>query len=337
MKQCICFVAGHSGGHITPCLTLAHAHKEKNPTDTIIFFTSRDHLSQQLTQDPIITKRYTTTLNKFPYKKIYLYPLFAAQFCWTFIKSLYIFVRMRPIHIITSGGYTAIPVCYAARMLGIPLKLWELNALPGKTTAWLAKHAQEINICYPQTKKCFKTCTLKSYPVRFKPEQKISQEQARIRLNFDQQKFTVFILGGSQGSQELNKLMQKCVEQEPALANKIQVIHQTGKNNLVTLCSWYQEHNIPTIVFDYVADLAPLFCAADLVVSRAGAGALAEIAFFEKPALIIPLILKHDPHQRLNAHAHALAHPTITVTSEIKEAPEQLIKLIKKIKIIDQA
>lgn len=328
----ICFVAGTSGGHIIPCLTLARQALKAEPPFAlkILFFASGSALDKYIINNPVVNQNVILPLIKFPYKKIYLYPVFGAQLVWTLIKSFYWLAKTKPERVVTTGGYIAIPVVWAARLLRIPVTLWELNVIPGKTIKFLAPLATQINICFVQTAKNLPkyTCTLKPYPVRFSEQDKIFQQKAleKLELTSDKNRKTIFILGGSQGSQELNLLIKKCVEQTPELANRIQVIHQTGANPRSSRApatggciegwqDWYRKHNIPALVFAYRDDIATLMCAADLVISRAGAGALAEIIFFEKPAIIIPLRMAGDNHQVHNAQAAAQQYNFLRVST----------------------
>lgn len=325
----ICFIASRSGGHITPCLTLARQYKQKNPATHIMFLTGTSALEQELTSDPVIDQRYTIALNKLPHKKIAQYPTFIFQLLWAFLKSFYFLAKHRPEQVISTGGHSAIPVCSVARFLRIPVHLWELNVVPGRTIRWLAKHAQQINICYPQTKDFLAPymCVLQAYPIRYTNADKVPREQALEALKFNQERKTILILGGSQGSQELNNLIKTVIDQKSELAQKIQVIHQTGPHNPEFWRNWYQQRHIPAKVFAYKHNTAPFFNAADLVISRAGAGALAEIIFFEKQAIIIPH--EHtEPgnHQKYNAAAAVQQFPDKICACTLEKAARVIVR-----------
>ena len=130
-------------------------------------------------------------------------------------------------------------------------------------------------------------------------------------FNFQRTDSPSFVLGGSQGSRALNSLITKWLEQHPALHYRVQIIHQVGDSNAVGLQKeWYLERTIPSFVFAYSNHVAPLY-QVDLVLTRAGAGTLAELQFFKKKAIIVPLETSVTNHQLHNANAVAQLHPEL--------------------------
>jgi len=242
------------------------------------------------------------------------------------------FIKKRPIKIISSGSYIALPASFAAFVLRIPIELWELNVIPGKTIKWLAPFAQKINLCFPEAQKFFnpKKSVLALYPICYCQQDKENLKTARLRLSLDPHKKTIFILGGSQGSQELNKIILGIVQKNSLIAKTIQFIHQTGNDSPELTRKTYQSFNIPAYVFSYNKNLAPMYNATDLVISRAGAGALAEIQFFEKASIIIPLKTDQTNHQYYNATSfekRASSKCTILEITQQKELETILNKL----------
>jgi len=111
---------------------------------------------------------------------------------------------------------------------------------------------------------------------------------------------TIIILGGSQGSVQLNKLIKQALF---LYKKPIQVIHQTGSNDRLDWPVWYKEHAIQALVFPYHDDLSLYISAADLVICRAGAGTLFECMAYKKKMIVIPLEGVADDHQVANAYA----------------------------------
>ena len=125
------------------------------------------------------------------------------------------------------------------------------------------------------------------------------------------QKKTIFINGGSQGSLFINRTIKEWINLNTHTHALIQIIHQTGARDVAGWKEFYQQHDIPAIVFDYKDDMTAYYQAADVIVCRAGAGSLFEALFFEKPCLVIPLDIKSTSHQKYNAYAMKQAHPEL--------------------------
>jgi UDP-N-acetylglucosamine--N-acetylmuramyl-(pentapeptide) pyrophosphoryl-undecaprenol N-acetylglucosamine transferase len=246
--------------------------------------------------------------------------LFFIQFlisCWQSYRFLQ---RYQPQRIISIGGYVSIPVCLVAKMLGISIDLYELNAVPGKATLFLARLATQVFVCFEQTKSYFSASYTQvvAYPIRFKNSQKhYCAELVRTQLGLSNLKKTIFVSGGSQGSLSINRLIKQWVELNAHTHSLIQIIHQTGTRDTQNWKEFYRIHEVPALIFDYRDDLAPCYQAADIIVCRAGAGSLFEALFFEKQSIVIPLEIKSTAHQKDNAYAIKELHPELfTVISE---------------------
>jgi UDP-N-acetylglucosamine--N-acetylmuramyl-(pentapeptide) pyrophosphoryl-undecaprenol N-acetylglucosamine transferase len=311
----ICAVAGHSGGHIIPTITKALEYKHNNFARRIIFFSTSTTLDQAIIKNFSIDQLIQLRIENLPsLKKIYRLPLFTFFFLSSFLKSLLHLYRTQPSRIIATGGYVAIPVCLAGALLRIPIELYELNVEPGKAITFLARFAQKICITFKKTADYFpsKQCTVTKYPIRFTQEDlQINRLDLLQRHDFSADKKTVFILGGSQGSLFLNKQVKSWIEHNPEIKNKIQIIHQVGVHEKDNWQIFYKELGIPHITFDYLNNLAPMYHMADIVICRAGAGTLAELLFFNKKAIIIPLEIASTSHQLLNAQEMAHEHPDL--------------------------
>jgi UDP-N-acetylglucosamine--N-acetylmuramyl-(pentapeptide) pyrophosphoryl-undecaprenol N-acetylglucosamine transferase len=259
-----------------------------------------------------------------------------TQLISTCIKALRILRMHKVEEIVSTGGYISIPVCFAARMLKIPICLYELNVIPGRASYTIASWATRVYICFTQTKSYFKNiiCTQAVYPIRFNQTEKaITKEQAINALAFNHIKKTIFIAGGSQGSLFINTLIKNWLTLNPHVHSLVQIIHQTGAQDTTNWKTFYAEHEIPALVFDYKDSLAIEYMAADLIICRAGAGTLFEILFFNKPCLVIPLETRSTDHQKDNAAAMAAQHPelfSVLHESQIKKNNTVLFSAINK-------
>ena len=334
-KSVVAFVAGRSGGHILPALTLAH--KAKQEQKTVLFFSTKHPLDQKIIKgSPAVNMHIPVSLIGFSLGNPFKLLLFIAQFIGACFKAWRTLRTHKVEEVVTTGGYISIPVCFAARMLKIPISLYELNVIPGRASYTIAAWATRVHICFTQTKSYFKNiiCTKAEYPIRFNAQEKaITKEQAMAALSFSQIKKTIFIAGGSQGSVFVNTLIKSWLTLNPHVHSLVQIIHQTGAQDTTNWKAFYTEHEIPALVFDYKDSLAIEYAAADLIICRAGAGTLFEILFFNKPCLVIPLETRSTDHQKDNAAAMAAEHPelfSVLYEGQIKKNNTVLFSAINK-------
>lgn len=311
----ICFVAGKSGGHILPCITLAQQAVNKHPHYEVMFFSTASPFDKQLVNGNAIIKHYIPlSLSAFPKTNLLGYPKFLWRLMASFFTSFNYLRRLKPEVVISTGGYISIPVCLAARLLKIPVELYELNAIPGKAISFLAPLAHKIWICFEKTTQYLPAhkCTLTSYPIKFTDQTKdVTHQQALEAIGFTAGRKTILVLGGSQGSLFINAAMRILFEKNPTLKDKIQIIHQTGASDSTDWKAMYADLAIPSLVFSYSDELAAYYAAADLVICRSGAGTLAEVSFFNKLCVTIPLETATTNHQVDNAVAAVQMRPDL--------------------------
>ncbi len=310
-------VASGSGGHILPALILAKEWKIKN-LGNVVFFTGVKNLDKTiLDNNSFIEKKIYLKLSNFPGKKVYLYPKFIWQFIFSYFRAIYWIKRYKNITVISTGGYLAIPVCLAAKRYKQDIILYELNVVPGKAIKFLSKLATKINIVFENSKHYFSKklqnkINLTNYPLRYSEQDKIFDKQKLLsqinlqdNVNFDINKKTIFVLGGSQGSVSLNNYFKGWLEKyslhDNFELNNVQVIHQTGALDKTNWQDFYKNLNIQAIVFSYRQDLKDYYLLSDLVFARAGAGTLFELEFFQKRSFIFPLRTGYTSHQVDNA------------------------------------
>jgi UDP-N-acetylglucosamine--N-acetylmuramyl-(pentapeptide) pyrophosphoryl-undecaprenol N-acetylglucosamine transferase len=344
-QQTLCFVAGRSGGHLIPALTLAQQKKQKNTALKVLFFSSHRALDRHIVGSCEAVDYYVPLkLNNVPLRKPWLLPIFGWHFCVAFFSARKHLRRYRPISVLSTGGYVSIPVFLAARSLRIPVELFELNVIPGKAAHFLARYAQTIYVCFEQTKKYFApyTCQLTPYPIRLKPfdNAEESRQQALHQFHLSPQLKTILILGGSQGSVFLNNATKTLLNHHPELAKTLQIIHQTGALDNDGWNAFYKQKNITAFVTDFSEHVRMFYAAADLVICRSGAGSLFETLFFKKPCITIPLETTENNHQLDNAVAMQESYPhlfSVMRQNDITKNTEVFAREIeKKLKISNQ-
>ena len=308
----VCFVAGRSGGHLLPALTLAQQlHVQGITTHLITTNTTLDHrIAKGVSWIAHHKALSVNNISKNPLKLLW----FVAQCIVAGMKS-FLFLRKHNVQkVVTTGGYIALPVCWAAWVQRIPIEAYELNAVPGKATTFLARFASKIYVCFEQTKKYFSAdrCEYAPYPIRFAKPASADQAQAITELKLSHAKKTVFINGGSQGSLFLNRMIKEWIELNPHIHALIQIIHQAGSaDQVASLKQLYQLHEISAHVFDYSDAIKTYYNAADIIICRAGAGSLFEALHFEKICIVIPLEIKSTSHQKDNALAMMHKYPAL--------------------------
>lgn len=330
-KKYIAVAAARSGGHIIPGMTLAYQYCQQHANTDIIFFSTHHSFDQKIISEhtvPVI--HIALSLDNVP-AKWYQYPKFVIQCISSLCKSFYYLIRNRPDKVILMGGYISLPVCLAAFILRIPRELFELNATPGSAAKILAPFATTIHVCFKSAQKYFnkKKTVVSNYPLRFEKKQ-LSRADCHANLGLDAAKKTILILGGSQGSLELNKVLANCLAKNPSLQSKINIIHQTGALDTNDWAQSYKTMGIDYIVFDYKHDLSLYYQTADIIIGRAGAGTIFESLFFEKPCILVPLEIVGNNHQLHNAQSIAQEHPELFTVIR-KNEMESLGKILEKI------
>jgi UDP-N-acetylglucosamine--N-acetylmuramyl-(pentapeptide) pyrophosphoryl-undecaprenol N-acetylglucosamine transferase len=312
----ILLTGGGSGGHIYPLVAVWEAlqnEAQKLNLETEFFYMGpKDEWSQAFENKNVKiiyiisgkVRRYFSFLNFLDFFKI----LFS--FCSALIKILFVM----PDVVFSKGGPGAFPVVFAAWFYRIPVMIHESDAYPGLTNLLSSHFSKRIALGFEEAKKFFvpsKTAVVGN-PIRFEIlNQKIDSKIAKQNLGFNPDFPLTLILGGSQGSQRINDLVLVSLEK---LLPLTQILHQTGEANFLEVeklaraailslsIEVEKKSRYQAIPFLKNEELGLALSAADLVVSRAGAGSIFEIAAFGKPAILIPLPEAAHDHQRLNAY-----------------------------------
>lgn len=309
----ICYVAGRSGGHIIPALTHARTHKAQYPQAHVLFIATTSALDKNILNNvSYVDTTLHVDLDTIPtsYLKRAIYLVYC---CKAFIQSVYALKKHKIAAVVSTGGYVSLPVCFAAYVLRISIQLYELNVKPGRATLLLARYAKNINVCFKTALPYFsQRGTYVEYPLRYTHIPTDAQRAIyQNKYSLASCKKTILILGGSQGSLFLNKSIASWLESTQSAWSSLQVIHQTGSHDRFDWQDWYASRGITAVVFDFMEDIAGFYACADVIVCRAGAGTLFEIAFFKKRCIIIPLITAQTAHQVDNALYMVAEYPNL--------------------------
>lgn len=203
--------------------------------------------------------------------------------------------RAAPAAVLSTGGYVAGPVLLAAVWKRIPIVIMEPNAIPGFTHRHLARFVTRALVSFAETERWFPKGRVEvtGLPIR--------EEFFAVPMKPRDSTVTVLITGGSQGSRTLN-----CAAEEswPLWEkDKVRLIHQTGSRMYAELAPKFRESDVSGEISEFIADMPGAFAEADIVVSRAGMGAVSELAAAGKPSILVPLPGASDQHQLKNAQA----------------------------------
>ncbi|MDC3342410.1 UDP-N-acetylglucosamine--N-acetylmuramyl-(pentapeptide) pyrophosphoryl-undecaprenol N-acetylglucosamine transferase [Candidatus Pelagibacter sp.] len=289
MKSKILISTGGSGGHVIPAITM-HDHLKEN-YDILISSDVRGlkYLDDKFYKILIID---TPKLNNF-----ILLPLSILKVIFLTLKSLILLKKEEIQILISTGGYMSLPLCIAARILNIKIYLLEPNMVIGRANKLFLKFCKKI-ICYTEN--------IIGFPKEYQFKLKIINPLIRKKYynkklkESNNEKFTLIIIGGSQGAQIFDKILHQSIIKVSKIKS-LKVIHQTNQKNISVLKNLYLENKIDSSVFSFDQNLNLLIDQADLCITRAGASSLAEISLSRTPFIAIPLPSSKDNHQLENA------------------------------------
>ncbi len=215
------------------------------------------------------------------------------------IQSFTIMRDFRPHLVVGVGGYSSGPVCLVAWFLGIPTAIHEQNSFPGLTNRILAPLAKKVFISFEQSRRYFKrgNLLLSGNPIR---DELMHLKPFPGRVN---QRFVILVMGGSQGARAINRAVVSALKELKAVGLLPFVIHQTGKEDLRKVIDDYHTLGLDGEVKAFIEDMASAYGRADLVICRAGATTIAELAALGKPSILIPYPYAAHRHQDINARA----------------------------------
>ncbi len=317
MNLKVLIAAGGTGGHLFPAQQLSEWLLKEG--DVELFFAG-----YKLQNSPFFAKE------KIPFQEIASAPLkkilpFLKAAWRGFWQSIQLIRRYKPDVVVGFGSYHSFPVLLAAAVLRKKIVLFEANCILGKVNRLFLPVAEKIGIQFPLPKRNEKQVAVPYLPWISKKAKAVSREEARKAYRLDENLLTILVFGGSQGAVFLNQefpLAAKILKKKGIL---FQVIHLTGKEGTAN----YDQ--IPAVVKTFEEDMPLAYAASDLVVCRSGAGTIAELIRFQKPALLIPYPFAADDHQQINGRfiMNFVQGARMVVQSEA--APERMVEEIEKL------
>ncbi|KQS89976.1 undecaprenyldiphospho-muramoylpentapeptide beta-N-acetylglucosaminyltransferase [Chryseobacterium sp. Leaf394] len=291
---------GGTGGHIFPAIAIADEIKKRFPDAEFLFIGANGKMEME----KVPQAGYKIEgLNIAGFDRGNLLKNIGLPFklISSLIRARKIIKEFKPDFAVGTGGFASGPALFMAAKMGIPTFIQEQNSFPGKTNTANSKKAKAIFTAYPDMEKFFhgtKTFFLGN-PVRQNVISDLTDsETAKEKLGLDKNKLTILSVGGSQGSRTLNNGWKDNLEN---LKEKgYQLIWQTGKLDFAEITSSLQPPASIQIK-EFISDMATAYSAADVIVSRAGAIAISELAMAKKPVILVPLPTAAEDHQTKNA------------------------------------
>ena len=286
----VMIMAGGTGGHVYPALAVAHELKARG--HDVTWMGAPDSFEARVVPGqgfPIEYVRVSGLRGK-GLVKLLLAPLLIARAmldAWAALR------RAVPAVVLGMGGFAAGPGGLVARLWGVPLVIHEQNAAAGLTNRWLARIAQRVLEAFPGT---FAGAATVGNPVR-RQIQAVAEPAQRFATRSGTAR--VLVIGGSQGARALNERVPEALALMPA-ARRPEVRHQAGRT-LELARAAYERASVPASVEAFIEDMASAYAWADLVVCRAGASTIAELAAAGCGAVLVPFAAAVDDHQTRNA------------------------------------
>lgn len=334
----ILFTGGGTGGHFFPLLAVIREVKrlaeENQILDLELFYMGPQtpYEALMIEEDVAILhiasgkmRRYFSLLNILD-----IFRLLAGT-----AQALWKMFFLVPDVIFSKGGYAALPATIAAAVFHIPLIIHDSDAIPGAVTKFSARFARRIGIAFPSAYGYFpkEKTALVGVPIRKRILGGL-KEEAKDALNIFSTLPILGIIGASQGAQKINDAVLGILKE---LSAKYEILHQTGEKNIANVTGEAKiilefNHNERYRPFAFLkeTEMRDFYLVSDLVISRAGATSIFEIAAWGKPSIIIPLRNSAQDHQEKNAYAYA-AEGACVVIQEENLTPHLLMAEIDKL------
>jgi UDP-N-acetylglucosamine--N-acetylmuramyl-(pentapeptide) pyrophosphoryl-undecaprenol N-acetylglucosamine transferase len=292
----VLIAGGGTGGHLFPGIALAEEVTTRHPNNEVVFAGTERGLEARVVPQagyPLETIQAQGLKGKGLVgllKGLLALPL-------AFIQSFRILLRHKPDVVVGVGGYASGPVVLAAWLMGIPTAVQEQNALPGFTNKVLGKVVKVVFTSFPEAAHFFpaQKVHLIGNPIR----RKLMDNYLRSSVAHDG--FNVLVFGGSLGAKALNARMIEALDSLTDLKDQLSFVHQTGKKDVEAVREGYRSRGFRAQVSEFIEDMSAAYAGAELVVCRAGATTLAELAVCKKASILVPFPHATDNHQEVNA------------------------------------
>ena len=315
---------GGTGGHIFPAIAIANALKKTDPATEILFVgaTGRMEMEKVPAAGYEIIGLDIQGIQRGSIVKNLLFPVKLVS---SVRKAIKIIKDFKPDAAVGVGGYASGPLLYAASLKNIPYLIQEQNSYAGVTNKWLGKKAKKICVAFDGMEKFFPAGKIikTGNPIRRESVSIAGKHMQALELyKLSAFKKTILVLGGSLGARTLNNSIQAGLDK--IIAADVQLIWQTGKFYYKGIVEKLGENYHPDIrIVEFLNRMDLAYAAADVIISRAGAGTIAELCVVKKPVILVPSPNVAEDHQTKNALALVQHHAAAFIAD--RDAEEKLV------------
>jgi len=296
MNKKIIFSGGGTGGHIFPAINLMKHFLDKEYKVLLVTDNRGNKFIKNYSEFRSYILDSGTPTNKNLFKKIFSYFLIF----YSIIRSIFILKKEKPNLIFGFGGYVSFPISFASRFFNLPLIIYENNMILGRANKHLSSFSKKILLAKKITKNFQEKYKNKTYEVGTILNKNIINNSS-FKRNNDKRKFSILVLGGSQGAEIFAKVIPIVVKMIKDEGCEIEINQQctTGQKN--SLIDFYKKNNIKNYVFEFDKNILKLILSSSIAITRCGASTTAELAHTFTPFIAVPLPNSVDNHQYLNA------------------------------------
>lgn len=292
----IIIAGGGTGGHIYPAIAIARALEQQDQDIKIHFVGTRQGLETKIVPREKLPLHFVS-IGKLNYAGGFLGKLKTlALLPVAFVQSLNLLFKLQPQFVLGVGGYASGPVVAVASLLGFRTAIWEPNAHPGLTNRWLSRFVGTSFVVFDEAAKLLKSKNIVKVGLPIRESLETVKQQPH-------QGFNILLFGGSQGARALNNALAEAVTQDATWLQDTKLIHQTGSLDFSRIHKLYEPFRAMIEPAEFIYDMDAKYAWADLVICRAGASTVAELAACGVPAILVPLPTAADDHQKKNALA----------------------------------
>jgi len=332
MAKRIIISGGGTGGHIFPAIAIANALKKLDAKTEILFVGANGRMEME----KVPAAGYQIVgldIQGFQRGSITKNLMLPFKVLGSLKKSFDIINHFKPDAVVGVGGYASAPLLYAASLKNIPYLIQEQNSYAGLTNKYLAKKAKKICVAFDDMDSFFPADSIikTGNPVRSESVAiEGKREEAAQFFELDTSKKTILVLGGSLGARTLNNSLMAGLGQLQEAG--LQVIWQTGKYDYKGVIEKFgnQTKDSGIRIFEFLNRMDLAYAMADVIISRAGAGTIAELCLIKKPVLLVPSPNVAEDHQTKNAHALVNKGAAILISDKHAESEliDQTLKLL---------
>ena len=293
---------GGTGGHIFPAVAIAQEIKKRFPDAEFLFIGANGKMEMEKVPQAGF-KIIGLNIAGFDRGNLLKNIGLPFKLISSLIKAKKVIKEFKPDFAVGTGGFASGPALFIAAKMGIPTFIQEQNSLPGKTNIFNGKKAKAVFTAYPEMEKFFPNSKVYflGNPIRENIiTDLIETNLAKEKLGLEKDKLTILSVGGSLGSRTLNNGWKENINQ--VLEKDYQLIWQTGKLDYKNILEETKDiHSRNIQIVEFIKNMEMAYSAADVIVSRAGAIAISELAVAKKPVLLVPFPFAAEDHQTKNA------------------------------------